>query len=71
MKRTPTISEEKAMLWHQRLGHLREKGFRLLYGKGMVEGMHHFYLDFDFREHCVYWKEEGRGNFTMREEGIL
>jgi hypothetical protein len=27
------------MLWHQRLGHIREKGFRLLHDKGMVEGM--------------------------------
>jgi hypothetical protein len=24
--RTPTISREKSMLWHQRLGHIREKG---------------------------------------------
>jgi hypothetical protein len=25
-ERTPTVSAEKVMLWHQRLGHIREKG---------------------------------------------
>ena len=25
-ERTPTVSEEKVMLWHQRLGHIGEKG---------------------------------------------
>jgi hypothetical protein len=38
-ERTPTVSGEKVMLWHQRLGHIGEKGLRLLHGKGMVEGM--------------------------------
>jgi hypothetical protein len=42
------------MLWHQRLGHIREKGLRLLCGKGMVEDMSNFSMDFDFCEHCVY-----------------
>jgi hypothetical protein len=35
----PTLCGEKVMLWHQRLGHIGEKGFRLLHDKGMVEGM--------------------------------
>jgi hypothetical protein len=25
-ERTPTVSREKVMMWHQRLGHIREKG---------------------------------------------
>jgi hypothetical protein len=33
---TPAIYGEKVMLWHQRLRHIREKGLRLLHGKGMV-----------------------------------
>jgi hypothetical protein len=32
-ERTPTVSGEKVMLWHQRLGHIREKGLRLLHVK--------------------------------------
>ena len=26
-ERTPTVSGEKVMLWHQRLGHIGEKGY--------------------------------------------
>jgi hypothetical protein len=55
-ERTPIISGEKVMLWHQRLGHIREKGLRLLHDKGMVEGMSNFSMDFDFYEHNLYGK---------------
>jgi hypothetical protein len=72
-ERTPIVSGEKVMLWHQRLGHIREKGLRLLHGKGMVEGMSNFSLDFDFCEHFLYGKYN-RVRFpsgAMRVEGIL
>jgi hypothetical protein len=72
-ERTPTLSGEKVMLWHQRLGHIIEKGLRLIHGEGMVEGMSNFSLDFDFCEHCVYgknsWVRFPSG--AMRAEGIL
>jgi hypothetical protein len=72
-ERTPTVSGEKVMLWHQRLGHIREKGLQLLHGKGMVEGMSKFSLDFDFCEHCIYgnknWVRFPSG--ATRAEGIL
>ena len=45
------------MLWHQRLGHIGEKGIQILHGKGMVEGMSNSSLDFDFYENCVYGKQ--------------
>ena len=48
------VSGEKTMFWHQRLGHIGEKGLRILHGKSMVEGMSS--LDFDFCENCVYGK---------------
>jgi hypothetical protein len=72
-ERTPTIFGEKVMLWHQRMGHIREKGLQLLHGKGMVEGMSNFSLDFDFCEHCLYGKKN-RVRFpsgATRAEGIL
>jgi hypothetical protein len=72
-ERTSTVSGEKVMLWHQRLGHIGEKGLRLLHSKGMVEGMSNCSLDFDFCEHCLYGKQN-RVRFpygAMREEGIL
>jgi len=51
------VSREKTMLWHQRLGHIGEKGLRILHGKGMVKGMSNSLLDFDFYENCVYGKQ--------------
>jgi hypothetical protein len=72
-ERTPTVYGENVMLWHQRLGHIEEKGLRLLHGKCMVEGMSNCSLDFDFCEHCLYGKQN-RVRFpsgAMREEGIL
>jgi len=50
------VSGEKTMLWHQRLGHIGEKGLRIVHGKGMVEDMSNSSLDFDFYENCVYGK---------------
>ena len=35
----PEVSGGEAMLWHQRLGHIGEKGLQSLQGKSMVEGM--------------------------------
>jgi hypothetical protein len=54
--KTNTIPENKTMLWHQRLGHIGEKGLRTLHGKGMVEGMSNFTLYFDLCEHFIYGK---------------
>ena len=50
------VPRKKTMLWHQRLGHIGEKGLRTLHGKGMVEGMFNCSLDFDFYEHWIYGK---------------
>ena len=51
------IFEKNTMLWHQRLGHIGEKGLRILHRNGMVEGMYNCSLDFDFCEHYVYGKQ--------------
>ena len=47
------VSRERTMVWHQRLGHIGEKGLRILQGNGMIEGMSNFSLDFYFCENCV------------------
>ncbi|KAH9291902.1 hypothetical protein KI387_042909 [Taxus chinensis] len=70
---TPTSAAMKTMLWHQRMGHIGEKGLRTLKVKGMVEGISECPLDFDFCEHCVFGKQT-RVKFPMnatRSEGIL
>ena len=55
--RTLTTLEGKTMLWNQILGHIGEKGVPNLQGRGMVEGMTDYTLDFDFFEHCIYRKK--------------
>jgi hypothetical protein len=72
-QRTSTVSREKVMLWHKMLGHIEEKGLRLLHGKDMVEGMSNFSLDFDLCEHCVYGKQNWVRfpSGATRAEGIL
>jgi hypothetical protein len=67
-ERTPTIYQEKVMLWHQRLGHIREKGLRLIHDKGMVEGMSNCSLYFDLCEHFVYGKKN-RVRFPSVQRG--
>jgi hypothetical protein len=55
-EKNPTVSIEKVMLWHKRLGNIREKGLRVLHGNGMVEIMSNYSLNFYFCEHCIYGK---------------
>ena len=55
--RTLTALGGKSMLWNQILGHIGEKGLQALQGKGMVEGMTDYTLDFDFCEHFIYGKQ--------------
>jgi hypothetical protein len=54
--KTNTVPGKKTMLWHQRLGHIGEKGLRTLHNKCMVEGMFDCTMDFDFYENCIYGK---------------
>ena len=44
------------MLWHQRLGHIGEKGIQSLQGKSTVEGISKCNYNFNFCEHCLYGK---------------
>ena len=50
--KVPNVYGGDTMRWHQRLGHIGEKGLQSLQGKGMVEDMSNCNLDFDFCEHC-------------------
>jgi len=72
-EKTPTVSGEKVMMSHQRLGNIGEKGLQLLHGKGMIEGMSNCSLYFDLFEHCVYGKKNRVRcpSGAMREEESL
>jgi hypothetical protein len=61
------------MLWHERMGHIGEKGLRAMHNKGMVEDFPECNLEVDFCEHCIYGKQS-RVRFpsgATRENGIL
>ena len=51
------LPSKKTMLWHQRLGHIGEKGLRALKNKSLVEGLDDCNMEFDFCEHCIYGKQ--------------
>ena len=51
------VSGEHIILWHQRLGHIGQKGLKIPHRNGMVEGISNFSLNFDFCENCVYGKQ--------------
>ena len=51
------LPTEKTMLWHQRLGHISEKGLRALKNKSLVVGLDDCNLEFDFHKHCICGKQ--------------
>jgi hypothetical protein len=61
------------MLWHERMGHIGEKGLRAMHNKGMVKDFPTCNLEVDFCEHCIYGKQSwARFPFgPTRENGIL
>jgi hypothetical protein len=61
------------MLWHERMGHIGEKGLRAMHNKGMVEGFPKCNLEVDFCEHCIYGKQSWVRfpSGVTRENGIL
>jgi hypothetical protein len=61
------------MLWHQRMGHIGDKGLLSMHKKGMVEDFLECNLEVDFCEHCIYGKQS-RVRFPFgatMENGIL
>ena len=48
---------DKSMLWHQRLGHIGEKGLSTLATSQMVEGVPDCSMGFGFCEHCLHGKQ--------------
>ena len=44
------------ILWHHRLGHMRENGMKILHLRNFLPGLKH--VDLEFYENCVYGKRE-------------
>jgi hypothetical protein len=46
-------------LWHHRLGHMSEKGMKILHKRNLLPYLKQ--IDLDFCEHCVYGKQKRVG----------
>jgi hypothetical protein len=57
---------DPTMLWHERMGHIGEKGLQAMHNKGMVEDFPACNLEVEFCEHCIYGKQS-RVRFPSRE----
>ena len=49
------IEQPSVSLWHRRLGHMSQKGMKILSRSGYVPGFD--FSDFSFCEHCLYGKQ--------------
>ena len=55
---TTLVSEEESgstQLWHQRLGHMSEKGLQVLMNRKLLPNLKT--LNFVFCKHCIYGKQ--------------
>lgn len=50
-----TNEGNSADLWHKRLGHISEKGLKILVGKNLLPGLKSYNLD--LCEHCIYGRQ--------------
>jgi hypothetical protein len=64
-------AEEKTMMWHQKLGHMSEKGLKILPGQKLLPGLTKVTLP--FCEHCVTSKQHRLkfGTSTTKSKYIL
>ena len=50
------VVDSDTMLWHNRLGHMSEKGMKVLHSKKVLPGLK--CVNMDFCESCVYGKQK-------------
>jgi len=48
--------DNNSLLWHQRLGHMNEKGMKLLISKCKIPNLKH--VDVGPCEHCIFGKQK-------------
>ena len=51
---TLTSKGVDASLWHHRLGHMSEKGMKIIHSRNLLLGLKN--VDLDFCENCIYGK---------------
>ena len=55
MKATVNVERIDLVVWHHRLGHMSEKGMKILHSKNLLPGLKN--IDLEFYENCVYGKQ--------------
>ena len=55
-----------AALWHHRLGHMSEKGMKILHSRNLLPGLKN--VDLDFCENCIYGKQKRVIFLRVRKE---
>ncbi|XP_059654507.1 uncharacterized mitochondrial protein AtMg00300-like [Cornus florida] len=61
-------NREDHNLWHQRLGHMSERGLKIMHSKGKLPGIRA--IDIDFCESCVMGKQK-RVNFKKSGRDLI
>ena len=51
-----TSKGEDATLWHHRLGHMTEKGMKIINSRNLLPGLKN--VDLDLCENCIYGKQK-------------
>jgi len=67
-----TEAVNNSTLWHQRLGHMSEKGIKLMVAKGKLSSLKH--VDVGVCEHCIFGKQKkvsfSRAGKTLKVEKL-
>jgi hypothetical protein len=71
MRQVSENDNDSVQLWHQRLGHMRERGLKVLTDRKLLPSLKS--LNLDFYKHCIYGKQNRKIFKTGRHtsEGIL
>ncbi|XP_021724338.1 uncharacterized protein LOC110691712 [Chenopodium quinoa] len=62
-----TTANDETKLWHTRLGHMSEKGMKMLASKGKLSELKS--IDMKFCETCVFGKQK-KVSFTITERSL-
>ena len=54
VKAIVNVARTDSVVWHHRLGHMSEKGMKILHTKNLLPGLKN--IDLEFCENCVYGK---------------
>ena len=66
VKATVNVARTNLVVWHHRLGHMSEKGMKILHSKNLLLGLKN--IDLELCENCVYGKQKRVRFFSVGKE---